>query len=255
MQCAHLTNTLFTVCSVQFTVTVLCAVCSWWLFTVCMAACCGPYLTIQFISQSRASARSVKYTVHNPSHSTLPTICSQCAWPPAVDLVPRLAVSTSPRCHCKHLQYSTLSNFCAIPKMLLEFKIHNNVVAMLHPQVKVRYQRLPDGEEEKDIMIVWNCTILISSCHLTSPNPIFHTHVCISSRTITNFQYTYIYKGQKSKISTMEYIFLVTWFPRKWVSEWIEFWTSMASRLASLFFKIKEPRWLKNQGPWQRNEN
>ena len=27
-------------------------------------------------------------------------------------------------------------------------------IVLLHPQVKVRYQRLPDGEEEKDIMIV-----------------------------------------------------------------------------------------------------
>ena len=48
--------------------------------------------TIQFISQSSASAWSVKYTVHNPSHSrlfvvasatsavhTLPTRCLQCA--------------------------------------------------------------------------------------------------------------------------------------------------------------------------------
>ena len=98
--------------------------------------------TIQFISQSSVSAWSVKYTVHNPSHSwifvvasatsavrTLPTHYLQCAWLHAVDLVPRLAVSTSPRC-CKTYNIQPFK-FCTMAEMRLKFKILNNVVAPL----------------------------------------------------------------------------------------------------------------------------
>ena len=56
--------------------------------------------------------KTVKYVqcsirVDHHSATNLPILCSQCAWPPAVDLVPRLAVSTSPRCSAS-LKYSTL---------------------------------------------------------------------------------------------------------------------------------------------------
>ena len=73
--------------------------------------------------------------------STAPSCgpAARCAWRPGAGPAPRRADSTSPRS-----VYGYLFSSCV------------GVVIQIfsYSQVKVRYQRLPDGEEEKDIMIV-----------------------------------------------------------------------------------------------------